>query len=150
MKKVAKRKKTERKKFGWQEWALVGIVGVAAVTIVLALCTLTKDSPTERADKELANLAKSYYVEYLYPRLLGGKMDSDPTPAMKVYDETGVPTTYLRQLLYYNDNDGGESAEIFAKIECNTNLTGVKYFPVAPYGPTDYTVTYIWQCEGRQ
>lgn len=149
MKKVAKTKKSEKKKFGWPEWSLIGIVGVSVLVIAVSLCTILRDSPAERADKELKKLADDYYVEYLYPRLLGGKMDEDPTPAMEIYDDAGVPTTYLRQLLHYNDDEKIGSAEIFSDIACNTNTTGVRYFPYAPYGPTDYTVTYIWQCEKK-
>lgn len=149
MKKVAKTKKGEKKKFGWPEWTLVGIVGASVLVIAVAVCTIFRDSPAERADKELKKLADDYYVEYLYPRLLGGKIDEDPTPAMKIYDEAGVPTTYLRQLLHYNNDEKIGSAPIFTAIACNTNTTGVRYFPYAPYGPTDYTVTYIWQCEKK-
>lgn len=149
MKKVAQTKKSKRKKFGWPEWTLIGIVGISVVVIAIAVCTIFRDSPTERADKELKKLADDYYIEYLYPRLLGGRVNEDPEPMMKGYDETGVPTTYLRQLLHYNDDEKISSAEVFSAIACNTNMTGVRYFPHAPYGPTDYTVTYIWQCEGK-
>lgn len=149
MEKVAKTKKVERKKFGWPEWALVGIVGAAIFVVTIAVCTIFRDSPAERADKELKKLADDYYVEYLYPRLLGGRVNEDPTPAMEIYDDMGVPTTYLRQLLHYNDDEKIESADIFAAVACNTNSTGVRYFPYAPYGPKDYTVVYIWQCEGK-
>ncbi len=150
MKKVAQTKKVQRKKFGWPEWTLIGIVGVSVVAIAIAVCTIFRDSPAERADKELKKLADDYYVEYLYPRLLGGRVNEDPAPAMKRYDETGVPTTYLRQLLHYNDDEKIGSAEVFSAVACNTNMTGVRYFPYAPYGPKDYTVTYIWQCEGKE
>lgn len=147
MKKEKKQK--SQKKMGWAEWTLMGIVLSSMMMIAISLCTLLRDSPAERADKELEKIADDYYVEYLYPRLLGGKMDADPTPAMEIYDETGVPTTYLRQLLHYNNGEKADSAEIFAAVACNTNMTGVRYFPFAPYGPNDYTVTYIWHCEDK-
>lgn len=149
MKKVAKTKKTIKKRFGWQEWTLIGIVGVTGLAILISLCTLLGDSPAEKADKELKKLADDYYVEYLYPRLLGGKVNDDPTPAMEIYNETGVPTTYLRQLLHYNDDEKIDSADVFAAVACNTNMTGVRYFPFAPYGPKDYKVEYIWRCEKK-
>ncbi len=148
MKKVVKTKKLEKKKFGWPEWTLVGIVGVASLAVIISLFTIFQDSPAERADKELQRLADAYYTEYLYPRLLGGRINDDPTSAMKIYDETGVPTTYLRQLLYYNDKNAG-LAEVFTAIDCNTNSTGVRYFPFAPYGPKDYKVEFIWKCDKK-
>ena len=150
MKAVAKSKKTKKMKFGWQEWALVGIVVVATIAVLIAVCTIFRDSPSERAEKELQKLADDYYVEYLYPRLLGGRMNEDPTAAMEIYDETGVSTTYLRQLLHYNNDEKIDSAEIFEALGCNTNATGVRYFPYAPYGAKDYTAEYYWFCEGKE
>lgn len=131
---------------GWSEWALIGIVVCSSLLIVIALCTGMRKSPQEKAEIELEKLANTYYVEYLYPRLLGN-LENDPKTVLKAYYEVGVPTTYLRQLLHYNDDEHVGSAEIFDKLKCDTNATGVKFFPQEPYGQYDYTVKYIWRCE---
>lgn len=149
MKKVAKSQKPKRKKLGWPEWTLIGMVAVATMAIGVALCTLIGDGPAEKADKELAKLANDYYVEYLYPRLLGSKMNEDPAATMKIYDEIGVPTTYLRQLLHYNNDEKIGSAGVFSAVACDTNMTGVRYYPYAPYGPNDYKIEYIWKCDKK-
>ena len=103
-------------------------------------------TPEEKAEAELEKIADAYYTEYLYPRLLGN-LDNDPKAVLQVYYEIGVPTVYLRQLLHYNNDEYAGSEKYFERLECNTNTTGVKFFPVEPYGPRDYTVNYIWECE---
>ncbi len=143
-------KKTRKNKpkhaLEWPEWTLIGIVLCSTLLIALALCTGFFKTPQEKAEAELEKIAKAYYTEYLYPRLLGN-LDNDPKTVLQVYYEVGVPTTYLRQLLHYNGDEHAESAKYFEQLKCNTNSTGVKFFPVEPYGPNDYTVTYIWRCE---
>ncbi len=143
-----KNDKKSRPKYvlGWPEWTLIGIVICSSLLIALALCTGMRKSPQEKAEIELEKLANVYYVEYLYPRLLGN-LENNPETMLKVYYEVGVPTTYLRQLLHYNDDEYADLAKVFDKLGCNTNATGVKFFPQEPYGQRDYTVEYIWQCE---
>ncbi len=131
---------------GWPEWTLIGIVICSTLLIIAALCTGFFKTPQEKAEIELEKIADAYYTEYLYPRLLGN-LDNDPKAVLQVYYEVGVPTTYLRQLLHYNDDEFAKSAKYFDRLECDTNATGVKFYPVEPYGPRDYTVDYIWRCE---
>lgn len=138
-------KHKKHKTLGWSDWALLGIVLVSTVAIVAALCTWLIDSPREKAEKEMAQLADDYYIEYLYPRLLG--MMTAPADSLAKYSEAGVPTTYLRQLLHYDNDKHQDSSAIFMAVECDTNYTGVRYYPVAPYGPRDYTVKYTWNCD---
>lgn len=145
-----KQQKSQKRKYkhvlGWPEWALLGIVAASTVLIIISLCTGFRKSPEEKAEREMKKIAEAYYTEYLYPRLLGN-LDNDPKEALKAYAEAGVPSTYLRQLLHYNNDEYASSAKVFEKLECNTNSTGVKFFPVEPYGPRDYRAVNIWQCE---
>lgn len=131
---------------GWPEWTLVGIVVCSTLLIVLALCTGFIKTPQERAEVELEKIADAYYTEYLYPRLLGS-LNNDPQEVLQAYAEVGAPTAYLRQLLHYNDDEYAKSAKYFDRLECDTNNTGVRFYPVAPYGPRDYTADYTWQCD---
>lgn len=144
--KTTKTAKTKQHKFGWPEWTLLGIVLCSAVLIVCALCASLQKSPQEKAELELEKLAEAYYVEYLYPRLLGD-VNAEPAPILEEYTEGGVPATYLRQLLHYNNDEHADKAGVFEALKCDTNSTGVRFFPQAPYGPRDYTVVYLWRCE---
>ena len=134
----------ERRRLTWSEWALMGIVLVAAVVIGLALSLQLMDSPAERAQKRLAAIADDYYVEYVYPRLTEAGTQPE---LLAEYADSGVPMTYLRQLLLYNDGEHRDEAEIFEAAACDTNATGVRYYPVEPYGPHDYTASFVWQCD---
>lgn len=145
-KKTKKSEPKHKHELGWPEWTLIGIVICSTLLIILALCMGFLKTPEEKAEAELEKIADAYYTEYLYPRLLGN-LDNDPKAVLQVYYEIGVPTVYLRQLLHYNNDEYAGSEKYFERLECNTNTTGVKFFPVEPYGPRDYTVTYIWECE---
>ncbi len=129
----------------WESWVLFGIVMTSIIVITIALFSQLGDTPTQRAEKELKRLADDYYVLYLYPRLIGSKKTAEE--ALKIYDDAGVPTVFLRQMLHFNDDENIESAVFFENLKCNTNTTGVRYYPVEPYGPRDYTVDYIWHCD---
>ena len=136
----------KKRVLGWEEWTLLGIVIASVLMIGATLSLQLIDTPTEVAEKSLEKIANNYYITYLYPRLLG-KLDNNPEEMLSRYREFGVPTTYLRQLLHFdNDRCAGEAAT-FAEIGCNTNTTGVRYYPVEPYGPKDYKVKYLWKCD---
>jgi len=130
-----------------EEKLLLGIVGVSVVMIVAAFLTKLIPTPAERADAKLEEMASDYYLTYLYPRLMGA--NKDLKQAFKKYDRTGVPTVYLRQLLHYNDGQYAELAGTFAEVGCDTNQTGVRYYPKEPYGPHDYEVQYYWECSAK-
>ena len=134
----------ERRRLTWSEWAVRGIVLVAAVVIGLALSLQRMDAPAARAQKRLAAIADDYYVEYVYPRLTEAGTQPE---LLAEYADSGVPMTYLRQLLLYNDSEHRDEAEIFEAAACDTNATGVRYYPVEPYGPHDYTASFVWQCD---
>lgn len=144
-------RKEQKAQFGkrhmlWDDWLLLGIVVFSTLMIIGALCTNFIDTPREAAEKELSKIADNYYITYMYPRLLGS-LDNDPTEMLSKYKDIGVSATYLRQLLKYNDGEFAASAPVFAAIACDTNHTSVRYFPTEPYGPRDYTVDYVWDCD---
>lgn len=144
-------KKTPRVRVsrGWEEVTLLGILGVSTLMILIALVASIGKTPAKRAEDELHRLAETYYVEYLYPRLLGD-INVEPTEVLAEYQEKGVATTYLRQLLHYNQDENIEVAPVFKEVGCDTNATRVRYFPTEPYGPQDYTVEYFFRCEAEE
>ncbi len=146
MKKVEKAQKAKHV-FGLEEKLLLGIVGVSVLMIIAAFSVKLLPTPTEQADAKLEEIANDYYLTYLYPRLMGANKDLEQ--AFKKYDKVGVPTVYLRQLLHYNDDQYAETAETFATVGCDTNQTGVRYYPKEPYGPHDYEVKYLWECSAK-
>lgn len=133
-------------KIEWSGWVLVGIVLCSALAIGMSLMTSALYmTPEEEAETMMKRLADDYYVEYLYPQMLGS-LDADPKEVFERYAELGVSMTYLRQLLNYGDGSHAKYATYFEPVGCDSNATGVKYYPVEPYGPDDYRVTYMWRC----
>lgn len=141
-------KEKSKKSYAWDDKVLFWCVITATVAVLVSLSTLLWDSPKEVAEKELTYLADEYYLTYLYPRLLG---NYQPEEILPEYAENGVATTYLRQMLLFEDGKYADSKKKFIdpSYSCDVNLTGVRYFPRAPYGPHDYETSYIWHCKDK-
>lgn len=139
-----KHKKTP---FAWPEWTLIGIICTSIMMVLLSFCVAALQAPPkERAQAELARIAKDYYISYLYPHLLG-TLEADPAERLEPYIENGIPVIYLRHLLHYNNDEYAASASVFEQLQCNTNHTGVRYQPIEPYGPYDFEIQYVWSCD---
>lgn len=144
----AKSRRRQSSRFTWREVTLVSLLGTSAVMIAFAIIMSSILDPVKRSERELSKLADNYYIEYLYPRTLGGKFD-EAEAILKDFTVQGLPNVRLRQLLLYDDAKYASSIEAFSNshYECDTNKTYVRYFPVEPYGPRDYTVEYGTSCE---
>lgn len=150
---LKKSKPTQKNKGGnkvvltWGKVALMAIVLVSASAIIVSLLSLAVLDPEKRAKIALEQIAKEYYTEYLYPRLIGTK--TSPEEALKVYTETGVPKVFLRQMLWYDGAKNQNKAGVFANdyLNCDTNHTGVRFYPEAPYEKEDFRTEYYWSCD---
>lgn len=131
------RKGAERRPLSWAEWGLIGIVALAGAMILVALIGGFFCAPSLRAERKLNQIADDYYIEYLYPRIVENNFEN-PGEKLAKYVESGAPTVYLRQLLHFKDDE--KLAKVFDEAECDTNSTSVRFYPVEPYGPRDYTV----------
>lgn len=148
---TARRKTTTKRKrepITWREIALISQLGTSAFVIIFALIFCAVNDPVKRTQQELEKLADAYYIEYLYPSSLGSKL-YQPETVLADYAQAGLPAVKLRQLLLYNNGKYSSSLSVFsnAYYKCDTNQTYVRYYPVEPYGPRDYTVTYGPVCE---
>lgn len=145
--KTAKKAKKTKHIIGLEEKLLIVILVVSGAMIIAAFFMQLIPTPSEVANADLEEMANDYYLTYLYPRLM--MADKDLNKAFEKYDLNGVPTIYLRQLLHYNEGQFKDRKANFQEVGCNTNQTGVRYYPKAPYGPHDYEVQYIWQCSNK-
>lgn len=135
----------ECKKLQWYELTVLGIIGVSGVAIAIATVIGLNFDPWESVEKEMNAIVKDYYISYLYPRLT----ESGTEQSVAAYQDSGFPTTYLRQLLSFDNAKFAKSAVAFSNeyYVCDTNSTGVRYYPYAPYGPEDYRAEYYWSCQ---
>ncbi len=125
------------------------IVAVATLSIVVAIVAEVMYNPEAKAEESLAEMATDYYENRLYKQLVG--LSEKPEEILAEYTESGVPTVYLRQILLYDNGKNEEKATDFSNgnFECNTNQTGVRFYPQAPYGPSDFRAEYLWDCERK-
>lgn len=132
----------------WREVTLLSSIGLCALTIAFTFVYSSIFDPVKRSEQEIARIANAYYIEYYYPRILGKNLNQ-PEKILADYAAAGLPTVHLRQLLLSNDGKYANATSAFSNdyYKCNTNETFVRYYPVAPYGPRDYTVTYHMACE---
>lgn len=147
-KSMSTRAHTKRAPFTWRERALLSMIGVSAAMIMLTLSLTAIYDPVKRSERELEKLAHDYYIEYLYPRALGSHLN-EPETVLSDYAERGLPNVKLRQLLYYDEGKNAASLEVFSNsyYQCDTNKTYVRFYPVAPYGPTDFKIYHEAACE---
>lgn len=126
---------------------LVVILAVASLSVVTALSVQAIFDPQRQAEHKIDELAKEYYSTYLYPRLLGTNQNAEE--ALSGLTKSGVATTYLRQILLYNNQAHRNETVFFsnARYSCNTNRTGVRFYPEAPYGPEDFRTEVFWECQ---
>lgn len=142
-------RKGSKSPLDWPEIALIVILVVSALAIVVAMLMRAGFDPQGDAEGAMERITDDYYRAYLYPQLLN--YDMEKPEQLETYAGVGVPTVYLRQLLSYNDERKLISADVFSNqyIQCDTNRTGVRFYPHEPYGPRDYTVDYIWHCTNK-
>lgn len=146
--KSRKASQPKKTKLTWREGTLFSILGICALMIGISIFISAFYNPEAHASKELEKLAKSYYIEYLYPQVLGKNLNN-PEKVLSKYAETGIASISLRQFLLYNNGKHYSSLSVFQNktYQCNLNKTFVRYYPVAPYGPRDFRAQYYSACE---
>lgn len=138
----------EKKQTLTLEKILLLIVTIACILVVLFTMMLQVwFTPKQRAERRLEELAREYYTIYLYPQAT--ESGKKPAEIFANYSDTGMPATHLRQLLLYNNGAHQDELTMFQndKYYCDTNSTGVKYYPKEPYGPQDYEMEFYYNCE---
>lgn len=142
------RLRLEPKKLSAPEYSLLGVLAASCLCIVAAFITVANFDPARDAENAMSSLAADYYIEFLYPRTLGSNINN-PAPILSKYTESGLPSVRLSHLLLYNDGSHASYASYFNNkyYKCNTGHSYFSFYPVAPYGPRDYTVEYSPDCE---
>ena len=133
---------TKTPRFSLTQKIIIGIIIAVMIIVAIAvLCTFLFS--TENITKsKIENLATSYYEDKLYDKFVTANGNTD---VFKKYDQTGLPPTPLRHLIYTGNLDKSEIEQI--RELCDENKTSVKYFPEPPYTKTSYRVEYTYNCE---
>ena len=118
----------------------LAIIILATLSVLAALICSIIFNPERMVKSTLSRLATEYYEDYFYPHL-----SSDPAQALEKYTNTGLAKVTLRQLLLYDDEKNAEYQSLFDKY-CDINNTSVQFFPIAPFGQSDYRIDYTYSC----
>lgn len=144
---LTNRLRLEPKRLTTSEYSLLGILATACLCIITAFLTIANFDPARDAERAMSNLAADYYIEFLYPRTLGSQINN-PAPILSRYAEIGFPSVRLSHILLYNNGSHASYASYFNNkhYQCDTSHSYFRFYPVAPYGPRDYTVEYSPDC----
>lgn len=142
------RARIKRKKLALPEFLLLGAISTSAICIAVSLITVATFDPVRDAENALTTLADDYYIEFLYPRVLGSHINS-PATILAKYTESGLPSVRLSQMLLYNNASHASYNSYFDNpyYKCDAGHSYLSFYPVQPYGPHDYTVKYVTSCE---
>lgn len=145
---ASRRLHLEPPKLSAPEYSLLGILAASCACIIAAFVAEASFDPARTAADAMSTLADDYYIEFLYPLTLGSHIN-DPAPILSKFTESGLPSVRLSHLLLYNNASHASYASYFNNkyYKCDTSHSYFSFYPVAPYGPRDYTVEYSPSCE---
>ena len=144
---MTKRKKSSKKRLsGIQKTILAIIVSLSVLIIGLVISSIFLN-PEAITKRKISALASEYYENYLYENLKNSDQVPDFEKAIEGYKDYGFAHVYLRQLIYYDNN---EETIRFLKKYCDENKTAAKIYPEPPYTKKSYRIDYTYSCDFKQ
>ncbi len=126
----------------------IGVM-VSVVMVSISLFVALYYNSEAVAKRKFVELVKTYYEDYYYDKFTesveADKVDEQLAKAGK----NGCHPGLLRQLLLYQNGKYSSYRGYFEKddFNCDKNTTSATIYPVEPYGRTDYTVKYFYDCD---
>ena len=120
-----------------------------SMVILLNIAASAYFSPKAVVDREINNLAREYYEDYLYQNITAGLSKEEIEKELARYEKSGTSNIYLRQLLLYDSGRREDAASYFNHkgYTCDRNKTYVKYYPETPFGKENYHFSIKLACE---
>lgn len=130
-----------------RRFVVIGVL-VSAVMVGVSLFVTVYFDPEKVAQRKFEELATTYYEDYYYDKFMSEIDPELKEERLKMYEATGFQPVLLRQLLLYQNGKYASYKGYFERdgFSCDKNKTSAKFYPVAPYGKTDYTVKYEYSC----
>lgn len=121
---------------------------ISAVMVGVSLFVAVYFDPEAMAKRKFAEMARTYYEDYYYDKFMESIDEGVKEEKLAMYEETGFQPVLLRQLLLYQNGKYASYKQYFERdgFSCDKNKMSVKFYPVKPYGRTDYTVKYDYSC----
>ena len=116
------------------------VIIMAAVVVVVAIIWAVFFNPERIAKAQISSLANQYYEDFFYPNLA---IEPDKMATVLAgYTGTGFAKVSLRQLILASSEDVTDELSQY----CDDDSTYVQFFPIEPFGKTDYHVNYTYSC----
>lgn len=127
---------------------LFGVI-ISSLMVVISIIITTFFNPEAIAKRKFEKLATEYYETYYHEKFVENIDENLVAEKMETFSQSGLQPVTLRQLLLYQNGKNQKYKKYFETkgFACDKNTTTAKFFPVAPYGKTDYTVEYNYSCQ---
>ena len=123
---------------------IFAVIIIVAITLIVAIFL----KPENLVKSKISSLASDYYENYFYENLINSEkynQINNLDEIMGKYQQSGLSSLTLRQLLLY-DNQKNSDVAPFLKKYCNEENTYVKFYPEPPYSKTSYRTEYTYSC----
>lgn len=130
-----------------RRFVVIGVL-VSALMVGVSLLITVYFNAEAVAKRKFEELATRYYEDYYYDKFMAEIDPALKDEKLRMYEETGFQPVLLRQLLLYQNGKYASYKGYFEKdgFNCDKNKTSAKFYPVKPYGKTDYMVKYEYSC----
>ncbi len=126
-----------------RKFTTIGII-VSTVMVGVSVFVAVHFNAEAVAHRKFEAMAREYYEDYYYDKFFETMTDEAKAAKMEIFEKTGLQPVLLRQLLLYQNGKNAGMRKYFEtnRYNCDKNTTSAKFYPVKPYGRTDYTVEY--------
>jgi len=138
---------TKRQRFTKPQLIIIIVIILCMLSVITAVIYNLFSKPENIVKAKISEISSDYYENYLYKNFNFEKYSSeDFANFMQKYENVGLTTTTLRQLLLYDHQKNADVAPLLEKY-CDENTTFIKFYPEQPYSKTSYRVEYTYSCE---
>lgn len=138
---------TKRQRFTKPQLIIIIVIILCMLSVITAVIYNLFSKPENIVKAKISEISSDYYENYLYKNFNFEKYSSeDFANFMQKYENVGLTTTTLRQLLLYDHQKNADVAPLLKKY-CDENTTFIKFYPEQPYSKTSYRVEYTYSCE---
>lgn len=140
---MSKSRKFKKPRSWVQKTIIVVIIG-AIVSVLIALLCSFLFSPERTVRGTIEEITANYYENFIYKTT--AEMSKDGAAAsLSAHSQYGLSTVTIRQILLH-DKKKYTGETLLIEQYCDTDRTTVKYYPVEPYGQTDYRADINYSC----
>ena len=116
--------------------------------VALSIFVTVYFDPKAVVERKFEFLAREYYENYYYDKFKAEIPEDKFLEKFESFSTTGLSSVLLRQLLLYNNKKYADYEKYFTgDYNCDKNKTSAKFYPVEPYGKTDYNLEIDLVCE---